>query len=62
MSELIARLRAMRAELVETMAKEIVAEGDWHTWLPLLAQVQTCLQAVEAVASSEGKETIEARE
>ncbi len=50
MAELAARLRAMRAELVETMAGELAADGDWHAWLPLLAQVETAIQAVEAVA------------
>ena len=51
MSELLAHLRAMRAELVATMAREITAEGDWHAWLPLLAQVETAIQAVGAVES-----------
>ncbi len=49
MAELAARLRALRAELVDTMAHELAAEGDWHAWLPLLAQVETAIQAVEAV-------------
>lgn len=49
MPELIAKLRAMRAELVETMASELAADGGWHAWLPLLAQVQGVIQAVEAV-------------
>ena len=49
MDELITRLRARRAELVETMAREIAAEGDWHCWLPLLAQVEAAIRAVEAV-------------
>ena len=51
MPELIAHLRAMRSELVETMANEIAADGDWHAWLPLLAQVETAIRAVEAVES-----------
>ena len=51
MPELIAQLRAMRAELVETMARELECGGAWHIWLPLLSQVQACLQAVEAVAA-----------
>ncbi len=50
MPELIARLRALRADLVEQMAARLEHEGDWHTWLSLLAQVQVCIQAVEAVA------------
>ncbi len=49
MPELIAELRALRSELVETMAREITAEGDWHAWLPLLAQVEAAIRAVEAV-------------
>ena len=48
MAELIAKLRAMRAELVEAMTDDLAAEGAWHTWLPLLAQVETAIQAVEA--------------
>ena len=49
MAELAAHLRALRADLVETMAVELTADGDWHSWLPLLAQVQVALRAVEAV-------------
>ena len=49
MLELIERLRAMRAELVEAMASELTADGDWHVSLPLLARVQGAIQAVEAV-------------
>ena len=49
MPELVTHLRSMRAELVETMAREVAAEDDWHAWLPLLAQVETAIQAVEAV-------------
>ncbi len=59
MPELLARLQTMRSELVETMASALAADGDWHAWLPLLAQVQVCIQAIEAVASSERKETID---
>ena len=47
MPELIAQLRAMRAELVGAMADD--AEGAWHAWLPLLAQVEMAIRAVEAV-------------
>ena len=49
MPELIARLRAMRVEMVEQMAGALAADGDWWAWLPLLAQVETALQAIEAV-------------
>ncbi len=49
MPELATRLRIMRAELVETMASELAADGDWHVWLPLLAQIEVAIQAVEAV-------------
>ncbi len=49
MPELIARLRALRAELVENMAGALAADDNWHTWLPLLAQVETAIQAIEAV-------------
>ena len=45
----------MRAELVGRMAQEFECEGDWFAWLPLLAQVETAIRAVEAVASSEGQ-------
>ena len=51
MDELIARLKTQRAELVETMAKDLAAEENWGTWLPLLAQVQAAIRAVEAVES-----------
>ena len=49
MVELAAHLRALRVELVEHMAGELAADRDWHAWLPLLAQVETALQAVEAI-------------
>ena len=49
MLELAAHLRAQRADLVERMANALAADGDWHGWLGLLAQVQVALQAVEAV-------------
>ena len=31
------------------MASALVGDGDWHAWLPLLAQVEIAIQAVEAV-------------
>ena len=49
MLELITSLKTQRAELVATMANEIAAEGTWHAWLPLLAQVEAAIRAVEAV-------------
>ena len=55
MSDLAARLRTLRAELVDTMASELAADGDWHSWLPLLAQVETTIQAVEAVMEEGAK-------
>ena len=48
MPELISHLRAMRVELVETMLAELAADRGIHSWLPLLAQVETAIQAVEA--------------
>ena len=55
MPELAAHLRTMRAELVERMAGALAADGDWQAWLPLLAQVETALQAVEAVVEEGAK-------
>ena len=49
MRDLIARLRDLRAELVERMAGALAADGNWHAWLSLLAQVETAIRAVEAV-------------
>ncbi len=49
MSELGARLRALRAELIGAMASELAADDDWHAWLPLLARIETAVQAVGAV-------------
>ena len=59
MPELAARLRTMRAELVETMASALAADGDWAAWLPLLAQVETALQAVEVGMAETPPETAE---
>ena len=56
MTELAARLRAMRAELVERMASELAADRDIHSWLPLLAQIQTSIQAIEALQAIEAEE------
>ena len=56
MPDLAPRLRAMRAELVETMARELAADGDWCCWLPLLAQIEAGLQAVEAVMEEGSRE------
>ena len=54
MPELAAHLRALRAELVETMVAELAADGDRHGWLGLLATVETAIQAVEAVIEERG--------
>ena len=51
MVELAARLRALRAELVERMVSDLAADGNWLAWTPLLVQIETALQAVEAVMS-----------
>ncbi len=58
MPELATRLRTMRAELVETMAGALAGDGDWHAWLPLLAQVQGAIQAVEAVMEERAGPTL----
>ena len=50
--ELRRKLAALRADLVGQMAARLEHEGDWHAWLPLLAQAQVCIQAVEAVAEA----------
>ena len=49
MDDLIAKLRAMRADLVGIMANEVAADREVHSWLPLLAQIQAAIRAVEAV-------------
>ncbi len=56
MPELAAHLRTLRADLVETMAAELAADGNWLTWMPLLAEVQVALQAVEAVMEEGSRE------
>ena len=57
MSELIERLQAMRSELVESMAAELDADRDIHSWLPLLADIHAAVQAVETVAEEREKAT-----
>ena len=54
MLELITRLKTQRAELVATMTRAIAAEEDWHCWIALLAQIETAIQAVEAVMEERG--------
>ena len=55
MIKLADHLRTMRAELVATTAAELATGRDVHSWLPLLAQIQTALVAVEAVVEEESK-------
>ena len=55
MPELATCLRALRSELVGTMASALAAEGNWHAWLPLLAEVETAIQAVETVMEEGAK-------
>ena len=54
MPELISHLKAIRADLCNRMANELAAEGDWHAWLPLLARIETAIQAVAAVEAGDG--------
>ena len=54
MTELAFHLRAMRADLVNRMGAELAADGAWQVWLPLLATVETAIQAVEAVIEERG--------
>ena len=49
-AELRRKLAALRADLVGRMAVRLEHESDWYAWLPLLAQVETVIRAVEAVA------------
>ena len=55
-TELADHLRAMRADLVGTMASALAADGDWHAWLPLLARVEAAIRAVEAVTEEGSRE------
>ena len=55
MSELIAHLRVLRANLVERMTSELAADGNWLAWVSLLAEIETALQAVEAVVEEGAK-------
>ena len=56
MAELVTHLGALRADLVERMTGELAAEGAWQAGLPLLAQIETALQAVEAVMEEGSRE------
>ena len=53
MSELLDRLTAMRAELVGAMTAGVDADGDWHSWLPLLSQVEISIRAVRIVETEQ---------
>ena len=55
MPELATRLRTLRTELIERMAAELAADRGIHSWLPLLAQVETAIQAVEAVVEERSR-------
>ena len=56
MPELVSHLRAQRAALVERMAGELAADGDWCCWLSLLARIETAIKAVEAVMEEGSRE------
>ena len=56
MPELAARLRVLRAELVETMASELAADGNWLAWVSLLAEIETAIQACQATMEEESSE------
>ena len=49
MSVLLDRLVAMRVEVIDTMTAAVEADEDWHSWLPLLAQVEIAVRAVRIV-------------
>ena len=55
MSDLIAKLREMRATTVKRIAGELARDEAWASWLPLLAQVEVAIRAVEAV-EAEGED------
>ena len=39
----------MRASTVKTMTDELARDEGWASWLPLLAQIEVAIRAVEAV-------------
>ena len=42
-------LQAMRKDVLAEMVQQIEAEQSMGHWMPLLAQIQTCIEAVGAV-------------
>ncbi len=50
MTGLLPHLKALRRELVASMATGLESDDlDWHDWLALLAQVQAAVEGCEAV-------------
>jgi hypothetical protein len=47
LSALQRHLKAMREDVLAEMVDQLEAEESVGQWLPLLAQVQTCIEAVE---------------
>ena len=48
-SALQRHLQAMREDVLAEMVQQIEAEQSMGHWIPLLARIQTCIEAVEAV-------------
>ena len=53
--ELRRKLAALRLDLVGGMAMQLENDGDWFAWLPLLAQVESCIRAAATVAEDKGE-------
>ncbi len=55
MDDLLDELRAMRVTVVVSMVGELRHDKPWAAWMPLLCQVQTAIQAVEALQAIEAE-------
>ena len=49
LSTLQRHFQAMRENVLAKMVQQVEAEQSMGHWMPLLAQIQTCIEAVEAV-------------
>ncbi len=55
MDELLDKLHEMRAMTVVSMVGAQRHDSGWASWMPLLAQVQTAITAVEALQAIEAE-------
>ena len=55
MDDLLDKLHEMRFVTIATMAGELAKDEGWAQWMTLLCQIQTSIQAIEALQEIEAE-------